>query len=172
MATFQLVPLFAALSMSASINCLLFMLGTRQPKYGVCQHLGDPWKGFWAHVSLLKLYVKFMCYVCMHVYLGEGTYIFHQILKGNYINRVVQAINPASLVAQMVRICLLCRRPDPCVGKTSWRKEWLPTPALLTGERHRQRKLGAYSPEGRKESSMTEQLTLTFYTINLPNRDT
>lgn len=158
--------------MSASINSLLFMLGTRKPKYGVCQHLGDPWKGFWAHVSLFKLYVKFMCYVCMHVCLEEGTYIFHQILKGNYIIRVVQAINLASLVAPMVRICLLCRRPDPCVGKISWRKEWLPTPVFLTGECHGQRKLGAYSPEGRKELSMTEQLTLTFYTINLPNRDT
>ena len=43
---------------------------------------------------------------------------------------------------------------------------------FLTGEFHGQRKLGAYSPGGRKELGMTEQLTLTFYTINFPNWDT
>ena len=67
---------------------------------------------------------------------------------------------------------LLCRRPDPWVGKIPWRKEWLPTPVFLTGEFHGQRKLGAYSPGGCKELGMTEQLTLTFYTINFPNWDT
>ena len=51
-----------------------------------------------------------------------------------------------------------CRRPefDPRVGKIPWRKEWLPTPILLTGEFHGQRSLVGYSPWSHKESDMTE----------------
>ena len=40
-------------------------------------------------------------------------------------------------------------------------REWLPTPVFLPGEFHGQRRLGGYSPWGRKESDMTEQLTRT-----------
>jgi len=41
----------------------------------------------------------------------------------------------ASLVAQMVRICLQCGRPgfDPWVTKIPWRRERLPTPVSLPG---------------------------------------
>ena len=42
-----------------------------------------------------------------------------------------------------------------------WRRKWQPTPGFLPGELHRQRSLAGYSPWGRKESDMTEQLTLT-----------
>ena len=45
---------------------------------------------------------------------------------------------------------------DPWVGKIPWRREWLPTPVFLPG----QRSLVGYSPCGHKESDMTEQLTL------------
>ena len=38
------------------------------------------------------------------------------------------------------------------VGKISWRREWQPTPVFLPEEFH---------PLGRKESDMTEPLTLT-----------
>jgi len=43
-----------------------------------------------------------------------------------------------SLVAQMVKICLQCRRPrfDPWVRKI-WRREWQPTPVFLPGGHHR-----------------------------------
>ena len=60
----------------------------------------------------------------------------------------------ASLVTQLVKICLQCRRPwfDPWVGKISWRRERLPTPVFRPGEFH------VYSPWGHKESDMTEQL--------------
>ena len=70
-------------------------------------------------------------------------------------------------VAQTVRICLPCRQPgfNPWVGKISWRKEWQPTPVFLPGEFHGQRILAGYSPWGRKESDMTEQLTLSFIYI-------
>ena len=49
---------------------------------------------------------------------------------------------------------------NPWVGKIPWRREQLPTRALLPGEFHGQRSLVGYSPWGRKESDKTEQLTL------------
>ena len=42
-----------------------------------------------------------------------------------------------------------------------WRRKWQPTPVLLPGESHGQRSLAGYSPWGRKELDMTEQLTHT-----------
>ena len=45
---------------------------------------------------------------------------------------------------------------DPWVGKIPWRRAWQPTPAVLPGESHGQRRLEGYSPEGRKESDKTE----------------
>ena len=55
------------------------------------------------------------------------------------------------------RICLQCRRPgfDLWVGKIPWRRERLPTPGFWPGEFH-----GLCSPLVRKESVMTEQLSL------------
>ena len=38
--------------------------------------------------------------------------------------------------------------------------QWQPTPVFLPGKFHRQRSLEGYSPWGRKESDMTERLTL------------
>ena len=43
-----------------------------------------------------------------------------------------------------------------------WRRERLPTPVFWPGEFH-----GLYSPWGRKESDMTEQLSLHF-TVSTP----
>ena len=64
----------------------------------------------------------------------------------------------ASLVTQLVKICLQCRRPwfDPWVGKISWRRERLPTPVFWPGEFH------VYSPWGHKELDTTERLSLHF----------
>ena len=42
-----------------------------------------------------------------------------------------------------------------------WRREWQPTTVFLPGEFHEQRSLEGYSPWGRKESDMTEQLALS-----------
>ena len=58
-----------------------------------------------------------------------------------------------------LEICLQFRRPgfDPWVGKILWKRETLPrTPVFWPGESH-----GLYSPWGRIESDMTEQLSLT-----------
>ena len=55
------------------------------------------------------------------------------------------------------RIHLQCRRPgfDPWVGKIPWRRERLRIPVFWPWEFQ-----GLYSPWGRKESDMTEQLSL------------
>ena len=47
---------------------------------------------------------------------------------------------------------------NPWVRKIPQRRKWQPTPVFLPGESHRQRSLAGYSPWGRKESDMTEQL--------------
>ena len=64
----------------------------------------------------------------------------------------------ASLVAQLVKIHLQCRRPgfDPWVGKIPWRRDRLPIPVFWPGEFH-----GLYSPWGPKESDMTKRLSLS-----------
>ena len=48
----------------------------------------------------------------------------------------------------------------PGLGRSPKRREWLPAPVLLPGESYGQKSLASYSPWGRKESDMTEQLTL------------
>ena len=47
-------------------------------------------------------------------------------------------------------------RFDPWVGKNPWRRAWQPTPVFLTGESYGQKSLLGYSPQGCKESDMTE----------------
>jgi len=51
-----------------------------------------------------------------------------------------------------------CRRLkfSPWVWKIPWRRAWQPTPGFLPGESHGQRSLVGYSPQGCKESGMTE----------------
>ena len=41
------------------------------------------------------------------------------------------------------------------------------TPVFLPGESHGQRSLADYSPQGRKESDMTERLHFTSYILSL-----
>ena len=54
----------------------------------------------------------------------------------------------------------------PWTGKIPWRREQPPTPVFLPGEFHGQRSLSGYSPEGRKESDMTVQLSIYFYLLS------
>ena len=60
----------------------------------------------------------------------------------------------ASLLAQMVKICLQCRRPGftPWVRRIPWRREGLPTPVFLSGEFHGERSLANCSPVGSAKS--------------------
>ena len=71
----------------------------------------------------------------------------------------------AFLVAQTVKESA-CNAGDlgliPGSGRFPWRRKWQPTPVFLAGESHGQRSLEGYSLWGRKESDMTERLTLHF----------
>ena len=78
----------------------------------------------------------------------------HQNKIGRHAGRVALAYRHYRVGAQMVKICLQCRRHgfDPWVGKIPWRREWQPTQVFMPGESHRQKSLVGYSPWGRKES--------------------
>ena len=56
-------------------------------------------------------------------------------------------------------VSLQCGRPgfDPWIRKIPWRRKWQPTPVFLPGESHGWRSLEGCSPQGHKESDMTEQ---------------
>ena len=88
--------------------------------------------------------------------------IIDRFIMSLFIRSGVQETR-ASLMAQLVKNLLKCRRTrfDPWIRKIPWKRELLPTLVFLPGEFHRQRSLVGYSPWGRKESDMTERLTLS-----------
>ena len=45
---------------------------------------------------------------------------------------------------------------SPWVGKVPWGRKWQPAPVFLPRESHGPRSLAGYSPQGGKESGMTE----------------
>ena len=51
------------------------------------------------------------------------------------------------------------------MGKIAWSRKWQHTPVLLPGEFHGQKTLLGRSPQGRKESDMTEQLLIVLISI-------
>ena len=64
-----------------------------------------------------------------------------------------------------------CRRhkrcgSDPWVGKIPWRRKWHPTPVLLPGKCHGQRSLAGYSPQGHRESDVTERTHTAYKTAH------
>ena len=61
------------------------------------------------------------------------------------------------------RVCPQWGRPrfDPWVRKVPWRRKGQPTLVFLPGKSHGQRSLVGYTPQGRKELDVTEQLTHT-----------
>ena len=54
--------------------------------------------------------------------------------------QLIYLFSEASLVAQMVSVCLKFRRPgfNPWIGKIPWRRENLPIPVFWSGEFHGQ----------------------------------
>ena len=54
------------------------------------------------------------------------------------------------------------------LGNISWRRKWQPTPVSLPGKSHGQRGPVGYSPWGRKESDMAEQLNNNRFMVHLP----
>ena len=74
-----------------------------------------------------------------------------------------------SLVTHLVKNPPASRRPwvfDPWVRKMPWRSEWQRTPVFLSGKFHGLRSLVGYSPWGRKESDMSEQLAFSLFKVN------
>ena len=67
----------------------------------------------------------------------------------------------APQVAQMIRNPLSMHESGvQSLGQEDpWRRKWQPIPVVLPGESHGQRSLVGYSPWGRKESDITEQLS-------------
>ena len=64
------------------------------------------------------------------------------------------------------------KRIDTCTTNyfAVWRRKWQPILAFLPGESHRQRSLGGYSPQGRKESDTTGRLH--YYYTTTPGTNT
>ena len=61
-------------------------------------------------------------------------------------------------------------RLDPWIGKIPWRRKWQPTAVFLPGKSHGQKGLVGYSSWSRKESDMTERLTVSlFFFFHLSN---
>ena len=56
--------------------------------------------------------------------------------------------------------CRRCKRRgfSPWVGKIPWSRKWQPTPVFLPEKFHGQRSLAGYTPQGHKESDMTEMI--------------
>ena len=82
----------------------------------------------------------------------------------------------ASLVAQLVKsLPTMQKTPVRFLGwKDTLEKEWQPIPVFMPEKFHGQRSLASYSPQGRKESDMTEQLLLSRamnYKLNRKRRE-
>ena len=73
------------------------------------------------------------------------------VSAGYWASQVALAVKNPSANTEEVRDGL-----DSWVEKIPWRRKWQLTPEFLPGESHAQRNLVGYSPQGRKESDMTE----------------
>ena len=51
---------------------------------------------------------------------------------------------------------------NPWVRKIPWSRKWQPTPVFLIGQSHGERSLVGCSPQGHKESNITEATEYTF----------
>ena len=109
------------------------------------RNLRDLRKGTWCHMTLKHVWWRKngQDYECAIWHLLCTVYTLMQDFPGGSDGKVSQ-----------------CGRLgfDPWVGKIPWRRKWQPTPVLLPGKFHGQRSLVGYSPWGRKELDMTEQL--------------
>ena len=88
------------------------------------------------------------------ILLVQTIFGFDQIIIGS-------AFLGVTLVAQMVKNLLQCRRPrfNPWVRKILWKREWLPTPIFFPGQSHGQRSLVGYSPWVAKSQTRLSDFT-------------
>ena len=80
-------------------------------------------------------------------------------------NQLVNIYIMASLVGSEIKMSAYNAGDPgsiPGSGKIPWRWKWQPTPLFLPGESHGWKSLVGYSPQGRKESDMTERLHFHF----------
>ena len=88
--------------------------------------------------------------------------LWNDLTNTNKQNKTKQIANikqiRASLIAQLVKNPLQCRRPQfhSWLGKIPWKRDRLSTPVLWPGEFQ-----GLSNPWGRKESDMTKWRSLT-----------
>ena len=94
---------------------------------------------------LLKVFVCVCVCVCVCARACARTHTCMQLVCFNSGNWDKTELRYSSYtrerpVAQMIKICLQCRRPgfDPWVGKIPWKREWQPNPIFLPGEVHAQ----------------------------------
>ena len=76
------------------------------------------------------------------------------VSKANHYITVIQVYAPTT-TAKEAQVEWFCE-------DYSWRNAWQPTPIFSPGESHGQRSLEGYSPQGRKESDMTEATYHTY----------
>ena len=86
------------------------------------------------------------------VCLGKPSFVTHLLPSPPYFDLETHWV---SVAAQMVKICLQCRRPgfDPGVRMIPWRRAWQHTRVFFRGEFHGCRLLVGHDPWGCKESA-------------------
>ena len=97
-----------------------------------------------------------------------------KVVMGGYVGSLgLIYTHWASLVAQLLRVCVQCGRPgfDPWVGKIPQRREWVPTPVFLPGEFHGEKSLVSYHIAHMVAKSWTRlrQLSTYTYAFNVHN---
>ena len=101
---------------------------------------------------------------------GKNNSPMHESEKWKWSRSVVFGFPRGDIGKESISQCRRHKRcrSDPWVWKIPWRRKWQSTPVFLPGESHGQRSLASYSPWGRKESDMTEQLTHTQREMSTP----
>ena len=89
-----------------------------------------------------------VCVVCTRVQKNIDKFLQIHLAHHTLTSRTFQVVkNPLANVGNIIR-----RGFSLWVRKIPWRRAWQPTPVILPGEFHGQRKLAGYSPWGCKES--------------------
>ena len=99
-------------------------------------------------IPLLSLFKNISTSQIFLIFICELNYQFSIDMNYQFSVELSIELSGPSLVAQMLRLCLQCRRPgfSPWVGKIPWRREWLLSPVFLPGESFRRRSLAGHSP--------------------------
>ena len=102
---------------------------------------------------------------------GQGTKILQAAQGGQNQKKRANGFPGGASGKEPACQCRRHRRPgfDAWVRKIPWRRVWQPTPVFLPGESQGHRSLVGYSPQGCKESDMTEVTQRTQQRYNIYN---